>query len=147
DALDDPDLRSDRIQRIALLDMGFEVADIARRIDELARPSGKPGIDQRLAQLLALAALGRLDLIFAQPAGKRPAAEHVAVMPFFVGPGDRLNAEPGERGISGEGARQFEPIDDAERAVEPATMWLGLAVRADQQPPLGMRIASDHIAD
>src|SRR5712691_7041896 len=80
DALDDADPRFGRIERVALLDMGFEVADIARRIDELARPAGKAGLNKRLAQPFPFAARGRLDLRIAQPAGKRPAAEHVAVM-------------------------------------------------------------------
>src|SRR5258707_509616 len=68
-------------------------------------------------------------------------------MAFLVRPGDRLDAEPGERRIRSDRAGQFEPIDDAERAVEPAAMRLGLAVRADKQPPLGAWIAADHIAD
>ena len=68
-------------------------------------------------------------------------------MAFLVGPGDRLDAEPGTRSIRGDGAGQFEPVDDAERAVEPAAMRLRFAVRADQEAPGGARIAADHIAD
>jgi hypothetical protein len=100
-----------------------------------------------LAQLLPLAAGGGVDLILAQRVGKGPAAEHVAVMAFLVGPGDSLDAEPDERIIGGDGAGQFEPVDDAERAVEPAAMRLGLAVRSDQQPSGGVPIAADHVAD
>ena len=50
DRLDDADAQPGRVERVALLDMRFEIADIARRIDPLARPSGKPGALQRLAQ-------------------------------------------------------------------------------------------------
>src|SRR5712691_5864825 len=122
--------------------MGFEIAGIARRFEPLARPFGKG-----LPQLLPLAALGRVDLGLIEAFDKRTAAEHVAVMAFLVGPGDRLDPEPGQRGIGGEGARQFEPVDDAERAVEPAAMRLRLAVRADEQAPPGAQIAADHVAD
>ena len=68
-------------------------------------------------------------------------------MALLVGPGDRLDAESGERIIGGDGAGQFEPVDHPERAVEPAAMRLGFAVRADEQPPRGARIAPDHVAD
>ena len=37
------------------------------------------------------------------------------------------------RRVVGEGARQFERVDDTERAVQPAAMRLGFAVRADQK--------------
>ena len=44
DRLDDADAQSAGIERVALLDMRLEIAEIARRIDQLARPSGKPGL-------------------------------------------------------------------------------------------------------
>ena len=56
-------------------------------------------------------------------------------MPFLVGPGGDLDAEPGAIRVGGKGAGEFEPVDHAQRAVEPAAIGLGLAVRADQQPP------------
>ena len=68
-------------------------------------------------------------------------------MPFLVRPGDRLDAEPGAIRVVAEGARQFERVDDAERAVQPAAARLRLAVRADQQSPLGIARAADHVSD
>ena len=145
DRLDDADAQSGRVERVALLDMRFEIADIARRIDPLARPSGKTGAFQRLAQRRpVIAAAGLVDLVFGERVGKRAAAEIVAVMAFLVRPGDDLDAASR---IVGKDARELQPIDDAERAVEPAAIGLGFAVRADQQTPLRTRIAPDHIAD
>ncbi len=57
-------------------------------------------------------------------------------MPLLVGPGGNLDAEPGAIGVGGEGAGEFEAVDHPQGAVEPAAIGLGLAVRADQQPPL-----------
>ncbi len=148
DRLDDADAQPGRVERVALLDMRFEIADIARRVDPLARPAGKPGARQRLAQRRAVvAASGLVDLVLAERADERAAAEIIAVMAFLVGPGGDLDAEPGAIRIGGKGAGQFEPVDHAQRAVEPAAIGLGLAVRADQQPAPRPGIAADHIAD
>jgi len=68
-------------------------------------------------------------------------------MAFLVGPGDAIDAKPGESGVGGEGARQLQRVDDAERAVEPAAPGLRLAVRADQQVPLRDVVAAEDIAD
>jgi hypothetical protein len=68
-------------------------------------------------------------------------------VPLLVGPRDALDAEPGEAGVGGESARQLQRVDDAERAVEPAALRLGLAVRADQQAPRRARRAAEYIAD
>ena len=68
-------------------------------------------------------------------------------MAFLVGPGGDLDAEPGAIRVGGKGAGEFEPVDHAQRAVEPAAIGLGLAVRADQQPALRPGIAADDVAD
>src|SRR6185312_16552361 len=133
DRLDDPDAAPVRFERVALLDMGFEITNIARRIDLLALPAGEPGFFQRIGERHAVAALAGGELLLANRAGKGAAAEHLAVMPLLIGPGNRVYAEPGAVGIGGEGARQFERVDDAERAIEPAAIGLGFAVRPDQQ--------------
>ena len=63
DRLDDADAQPAGVERVALLDMRFEIADIMRRIDPLARPSGKAGPLQRFAQRRAvIAAPGLVDL-------------------------------------------------------------------------------------
>ena len=53
DALDDADPQARRIERVALLDMRFEIAEIAAGFDLIARPAGEPGLGQRVAQRLA----------------------------------------------------------------------------------------------
>src|SRR6185437_10072506 len=95
DRLDDPDAAPARFERVALLDMGFEITDIARRIDLLALPAGEPGFFQRIGERHAVAALAGGELLLADRAGKGAAAEHLAVMPLLIGPGDRVDAEPG----------------------------------------------------
>ena len=147
DRLDNPDLLARSVEHVALLDMSFEIADIAPGIELLARPAGEPGFGERGAQRDAIAAAAGLDLAFGERAGEGAAAEHVAEMAFLVGPGDRLDSEPVERRIGGEGPRQLKRVDDAERAVEPAPAGLRLAMRADEEPPRGMRVTANDIAD
>ncbi len=147
DRLDDPDAAAGRFERVALLDMRFEVADITRGIDLLTLPAGEPGLFQRLGERHAVAALAGGELVLADRRGERAAAEHLAVMPLLVGPGDRIDAEPVAIRIGGEGARQLDRVDDAERAVEPAAIGLRLAVRADQQTAAGGMVAAKDIAD
>ena len=147
DRLDNPDLLARSVEHVALLDMSFEIADIAPGIELLARPAGEPGFGERSAQRYAVAAAARVDLAFGERAGEGAAAEHVAEMAFLVGPGDRLDSEPVERRIGGEGPRQLKRVDDAERAVEPAPAGLRLAVRSDEEPPRPVRVAADDIAD
>ncbi len=137
-----------RVERVALLDMGFEIADMAAGFEMFARPAGEPGPRQRLAQRRAVvAALRLVDLVLAERADERAAAEIAAVMAFLVGPGGDLDAEPGAIRVGGKGAGQFQPVNHPQGAVEPAAIGLGLAVRADQQPPPRPGIAADHIAD
>ena len=68
-------------------------------------------------------------------------------MPLLVGPGGDLDAKAGAIGVGGESAGEFEPIDHAKGAVEPAAIGLSFAVRADQQPAMCFRIIADYIAD
>ena len=67
DRLDNADAQSGRVERVALLDMRFEIADVARRIDPLARPSGKTRAFQCLAQRSSvIAAAGLVDFFFGE---------------------------------------------------------------------------------
>src|ERR1700722_16129694 len=127
--------------------MGFEIADVALGIEPLARPSGVAGPLERGAQRYAVATLRGVDLVAGQRVDERATAQHVAVMALLVGPGNRLDPEPRQRIVAAQGPRRFQRIDDAERAVEPAAMRLGLAVRADQQASVGAWVAADHVAD
>src|SRR5271170_868533 len=93
DRLDDADAQSGHVERVALLDMRLEIADVARRIDPLARPPGKTRAFQRLAQRgSVIAPAGLVDLLVGERVGKRAAAEVIAVMAFLVGPGGDLDA-------------------------------------------------------
>ena len=58
-----------------------------------------------------------------------PAAEVIPEMALFVRPGGDFDAASR---IVGKDPRELQPIDDAERAIEPAAIGLGFAVRADQ---------------
>src|SRR5271170_5132667 len=68
-------------------------------------------------------------------------------MAFLVGPGGDLNTEPGAIRVGGEGTGEFQPVDHAQGAVEPAAIRLSLEMRPDQQPPLRQRLAADYITD
>ncbi len=147
DGLDDAEAQPGAVEDVALLDMGFEIAAMAAGLDRLAPPAGEPGLGQGLAQRRPVATYAAVDLDFAEVADERAAAEEGAVMALLVGPGRDLDAEPGAIGIGGEGAGEFEPVDDAERAVEPAAIGLGFEMRADQEAPLRLGIAADDVAD
>jgi hypothetical protein len=147
DALDDADALTAGIESVALLDMGLEIAEVPPRLDLDARLPGEPGGRQRVAERDPVAAAAAVDLGLVEHAGERAAAEHVAVMAFLVGPGDRLDAEPGEVGIAAKGARHLQRVDHPERAIEPAAFRLGLAVRADQQAAGRVGRAAKDIAD
>jgi hypothetical protein len=115
DRLDDADPQSGRVERVPLLDMRFEIADIARRIDPLTRPSGKAGALQCLAQRgSVVAAAGLVDLVFGERVGKRAAAEIIAVMAFLVRPGGDLDAAIW---IIVKDAGELQPIDDTQGTV------------------------------
>ena len=137
DRLDDADpqaarCRACRPARYALRDSRHSAPDRPARA--AARQS--PAVFERVAQRARRRGSCRRSIsVLVERAGERAAAEHVAVMPFLVGPGDRSMPSPAQLRVGGEGARQLERVDHAERAVEPAAIGLGLAVRADQQPP------------
>src|SRR5262249_55124934 len=48
DCLDDADAQPAGVKRVALLDMGFQIAEIARWVDALAQPSGEARPLERL---------------------------------------------------------------------------------------------------
>src|SRR5271169_6187416 len=96
DRLDDTDAQSTRVERVALLDMGFEIPDVMPGVDPLAGTIGKAGACQGFAQRQAgIAAPDLVYFCFGKRIGERAAAEKAAVMAFLVGPGGDLEAEPG----------------------------------------------------
>src|SRR5579871_162451 len=110
------------------------IAEIAVRLDLPPGPAAISRFGQGGAQWLAGVAAGdAVDLVFAERPDKGAAAEIARVMPLLVGPSDNLYPEPGAIGIGGEGASEFEPVDDTKRAVE--------------QPPAGASVIANDIAD
>src|SRR5262249_48516999 len=56
DRFDHTDTQPGRVERVALFDMRFEIAEVMPGLDALARPPGKPGTLQSLAQRGAVVA-------------------------------------------------------------------------------------------
>ena len=54
DGGDDADLEAAAFERLALLDMGFEISDVAAALAVRARPAGKTDLAQRVAHGLPL---------------------------------------------------------------------------------------------
>ena len=96
DRLDDADAQPAGVERVALLDMRFEIADITPGIDPLARSPAKParcsasrsGVPSSRPRVRSIS-------LFGKRIGERAAAEKVAVMAFLVRPGGDLDAELG----------------------------------------------------
>jgi hypothetical protein len=68
-------------------------------------------------------------------------------MAFLVAPGRDVDAHVAHFRVVAERPRRLEPVDDAERAIEPAGVVLAFDMRAGQQArPAGAAVA-DHGAD
>ena len=121
---------------------------VRRGIDLCARPAGEPGALERGAQRRAVVAVaGPVDLGLVELAHERAAAGEVAEVPLLVGEAHDVDVAPAKRGVGLERARDLDAVDHAERAIEPAGVVLGFAVRADHQPRPLARSAPDHVAD
>ena len=79
--------------------------------------------------------------VSASPARTR-AAEEIA---FLVLPGNRVDGEIRGFRVLGAGPRYLQPIDHAKRAVEPASLGLGVGMRADDQRRPVLARASKHV--
>src|SRR5262249_41984244 len=122
-----------RFQRLALLDMGFEVADMPPAFGARARPAGKTCVLQYLSHAAVAVAIPRgVDLGFRYTADIRSRAQEMAEMAFLVAPGRDLDGA-GNGGIAIQHAGRFERIDNAQGAVEPARIVLALKVRSREQ--------------
>src|SRR4051794_19047117 len=134
-------------QRLALLDMGLEVADVATRLRLAAGAAGKPDTLQSLAHAAVCVAIARgIDLGLAQGPDIRAAAEEAAKMAFLVAPGGDFDSALGG-GIWIEHAGGFQRVDDPERPIEPASIVLALQVRAREQFWPGLGAGAEHISD
>ena len=136
-----PSRLPEHFQLRPLLDMRFQVAAIARRIDRRPRPPGQPGALQRVAQRRAVVAVvAGVELRLVHQAAERAAAEERAVMPLLVRPAGDVDA-------AAQGARHLQAVDHAHRAIQPAGMRLGLQMAADQQERPLPSPAADDVAD
>src|SRR5207245_1864703 len=112
DRLDHADAQPAGVERVALLDMRFKIADIMPGIDPLARTLGKAGTSERLAQRCAIIPTADLvDLFFGKHTGKRAAAEKALVVTFLIRPSGDLDAELGAAPVGGKCAGELKAID------------------------------------
>src|SRR5215472_4499844 len=94
--LDDADTQSARVERVALLDMRFEVTNVTQWLDPLiGQPSKTSAFERRTQWHPVIAAAGLVGLFLGERIGKGPAAEKIAVMAFLIRPRGDLDAEPG----------------------------------------------------
>jgi hypothetical protein len=110
---DDADRKTAAFEQLALLDMGFEIADMPPALRRRAGPAGEADLAQCVAHGSAAAAVAcGVDIGFGQAADKRAAAEKTSEMAFLIAPG-----------------RDFDRAVDAGGGVENAGGFEGTAVK------------------
>lgn len=82
------------------------------------------------------------ELALTQIAAERPVAEIATEPAFLIGPGADIDADLAAL----QAAREFQPVEHAERPVETTSIRLRFDVRADQCQPLHRTVA-EHVAD
>jgi len=90
---------------------------------------------------------GGVDFLFAQAADEGTAAGHAGEMAFLVGPRSDIDAEPGAGRVFGKSPCDFEAVDHAHDAIEPAAARLRVGMRSHQQPRALSARTADDIAD
>ncbi len=87
DGGDDADLEAGSLEPVALLDMGFEIADVPSALDRDAGAAGKADDVERLTHAaIAVAITRRVDVRLCHSTDERAAAEEGAEMAFLVAP-------------------------------------------------------------
>src|SRR5665213_2169198 len=87
DGGDDADRKGAAFERLALLDMGFQISDVTPAPGVFARAAGEPGLAQRLPHGPAARAVARrVDIGLGDRADKGAAAEKTAEMAFLIAP-------------------------------------------------------------
>src|SRR5262249_29778335 len=136
-----------RLQPLALLDMGLEIADVPAALCRDARSFGEANTLQRLPHAaIAVAVTRGVDVSFGDGADIGTAAEEGAEMTFLVAPRGDLDGTVEIR-VAIERARGFQRIDHAERPIQPAGIILAFEMRAREQFGAGFRARAEHIAD
>src|SRR5580698_6609218 len=148
DAGDNAKPHSRLVERVALFDMGLEIADGVRSHDRFTPALRKTRGRQRLAKRRSVIVVARfVDLFVRDIANKGAASKKRAKVPFLIRPGRDVDCGAGRLGIFAKGARDFQSVNDAKRPVEPARMVLGLGVRADQELGASLSRTAEHVAD
>lgn len=148
DAGDDAEVEAARLQIVALLDVGFQISEIAGGIDGSPLETGKAGAVKRLPQHHPGREIsGAIDLGFIQHANRRAAAEETCKMRLLIGEDGRVHARAAGCAGLKERPGDFQPIDDAHCAIEPASVVLRIGMRADEQQPPRRRVLADYVAD
>ena len=145
---DHAETQSRLVEGVALFDMRFEIADGIRGHDRLALALGKACVCQRLAQRRSIVVVARfVDLFIRDVANEGAASKKGAKVPFLIRPGGDVDRGAGRAWVFAKGARDFEPVHDAKRPIEPARMVLGFGVRAKQELGPGRARAAEHVAN
>jgi hypothetical protein len=147
DARDDADLAPAILEIRALLDVRFDKTGIAAGHKPLARHVGQPRFAQRLGECHTAMVDRPLLHLRRQRAGQGTAAEAAHETRLLVLERHRIHREVTRGAIRGERANHLQPIDHAERAIEPAPGGLRVGVRANQQRLAGIAGAPDHVAN
>ena len=128
--------------------MRFAIAPVAVGLHALARPVGEPRALQGVAKRRAVIAVpGLVDILLAQKADEGSAADERAEMALLVAPGRDVDAHVAHIRILTERPRRLEPVDDAERTIEPAGMVLAFDMRAGEKMRTARAAVADHGAD
>ena len=101
----------------SLFDVGLEIADITIRLQTRRRYAIESGRHQGVSQAPALGIGGRVYVFLAHHAAKGSTAQTPEVGGFFVDPGYGVNREITRGGILGQGAHDFEPVDDTHSSI------------------------------
>src|SRR5215510_5321192 len=134
-----------RLQVWALLDMPFELANIALPLQPYRGNPVKPCSGQGLSQALAIGVGRGSNGFLGECATKRAAPKAPEIGTFFIGPGHCIHWEMPSDCIFSQGADNFDAVGNAQRAVQPPPTRLGIGMRANQQRLAALARASNDV--
>src|SRR5215510_5553168 len=134
-----------RLQVWSLLDMPFEVANIALPLQPYRGNPVKPCSGQGLSQELAIGVGRGSNGFLGECATKRAAPKAPEIGTFFIGPGHCIHWEMPSDCIFSQGADNFDAVGNAQRAVQPPPTRLGIGMRANQQRLAALARASNDV--
>jgi hypothetical protein len=147
DGGDDTDLEASAFKRPALLDVGFEIADMAPALDPGTRTTRQTHLSQRLPHgAVGIAIPCGVDIRLGHVTNIRPATEEMAEMSFLIAPCCDFNgAADGRVGVDDAGG--FQCVDHAKRAIKPAGKILTFEMRSREQFRPTLRACAENVAD